>query len=132
VLGLDWETLRLFLHVLGAAVWVGGQLILAALVPVLRRIDPAAPGAAARAFARVAWPAYVLLVGTGIWNVVAAGDQGAAYEHTLEAKLVFVALSGIGAYAHQRARSRVMLATGGAIGFLGALLALLYGVRLAQ
>jgi putative copper export protein len=132
VLGLDWETLRLFLHVLGAAVWVGGQLILVALVPGLRRIDPAAPGAAARAFARLAWPAYVLLVGTGIWNVVAAGDQGADYDHTLEAKLVFVALSGLGAYAHQRARSRAMLAAGGAVGFLGALLALLYGVRLAQ
>ena len=132
MLGLDWETLRLFLHVLGAAVWVGGQLLLVTLVPVLRRLDPAAPGVVARAYARVAWPAFVLLVGTGIWNIVAVGDQSDDYRHTLDAKLVFVALSGLGAYAHQRARSKAMLAAGGAVGFLGALLALLYGVRLGQ
>jgi putative copper export protein len=132
VLGLDWETLRLFLHVLGATVWVGGQVLLGALVPVLRRVDAAAPRAVARAFARIAWPAFVLLVGTGIWNIVAVGDESADYRHTLDAKLVFVALSGIGAYAHQRASSKAMLAAGGAVGLIGALLALLYGVRLAQ
>jgi len=33
---LDWETIRLFLHVLAATVWVGGQITLAALVPALR------------------------------------------------------------------------------------------------
>ena len=30
------ESLRLFLHVLAASVWVGGQLVLGALVPRLR------------------------------------------------------------------------------------------------
>ena len=33
---VDLETLRLFLHVLAATIWVGGQLTLAALVPALR------------------------------------------------------------------------------------------------
>ena len=41
-------TLRLFLHVLAATVWVGGQLTLAGLVPGLRAI---APDAATRS-----WP----------------------------------------------------------------------------
>jgi putative copper export protein len=132
VLGLDWETLRLFLHVLGATVWVGGQIMLGALVPVLRRVGADAPRVVARAYARIAWPAFVLLVGTGIWNIVAEGDRGADWQHTLDAKLVFVALSGVGAYAHQRASSKAMLAAGGAVGLIGALLALLYGVRLAQ
>ncbi|MFL6139896.1 MAG: hypothetical protein ACJ74O_19140 [Frankiaceae bacterium] len=132
MLGLDWESLRLFLHVLGATVWVGGQLLLAALVPVLRRLDPGAPAAVARAFARIAWPAFALLVGTGAWNVVAVGDQGAAYQRTLWVKLGFVALSGAGALAHQRARSRAVLAAGGALAGIGALAALLLGVRLAQ
>lgn len=30
-------TVRLFLHVLGATVWVGGQIALAGIVPVVRR-----------------------------------------------------------------------------------------------
>jgi uncharacterized membrane protein len=37
MLPVSWDTIRLFLHVLAATVWVGGQLTLAALVPVLRR-----------------------------------------------------------------------------------------------
>ena len=35
-------TVRLFLHVIAATVWVGGQLTLAGLVPGLRAIDPRA------------------------------------------------------------------------------------------
>ena len=37
MLTVSWDTIRLFLHVLAATIWVGGQLVLAALVPVLRR-----------------------------------------------------------------------------------------------
>ena len=32
MLPVDLETVRLFLHVLGATIWVGGQLVLAALL----------------------------------------------------------------------------------------------------
>jgi hypothetical protein len=38
VLSVSWDTIRLFLHVVAATIWVGGQLTLAALVPVLRRL----------------------------------------------------------------------------------------------
>jgi len=48
VLSPDADTLRLFLHVLGATLWVGGQLTLAPLVPALREVSPDAPRAAAR------------------------------------------------------------------------------------
>ena len=37
MLAVSWDTIRLFLQVLAATIWVGGQLVLAALVPVLRR-----------------------------------------------------------------------------------------------
>ena len=37
MLAVSWDTIRLFLHILAATIWVGGQLVLAALVPVLRR-----------------------------------------------------------------------------------------------
>ena len=33
MLSVNWDTIRLFVHVLAAAIWVGGQLTLAALVP---------------------------------------------------------------------------------------------------
>ena len=38
MLTVSWDTIRLFLHVLAATIWVGGQLTLAALVPVTRAI----------------------------------------------------------------------------------------------
>ena len=31
MLTVSWDTIRLFLHVLAATIWVGGQLVLAAL-----------------------------------------------------------------------------------------------------
>ncbi len=55
MLTVSWDTVRLFLHVLAATIWVGGQLTLAALVPVLRRVGPDAPRVAAPRFAIVAW-----------------------------------------------------------------------------
>ena len=60
------DVTRLFLHVLAATIWVGGQLTLAALVPALRPLGRDVPGVAARAFRRVAWPAFAVLVLTGI------------------------------------------------------------------
>jgi putative copper export protein len=71
MLAVSWGTVRLFLHVLAATVWVGGQLTLAALVPVLRRQGPDAPRVAARRFSLVAWPAYGVLLITGVWNIAA-------------------------------------------------------------
>ena len=103
VLPVTADSVRLFLHVLGASVWVGGQLVLAGLVPVLRQdASPSTVRAAARQFQRLAWPAYALLVATGIWNLgaIQLGDQSGAYLATLMVKLVLVALSGLAAAAH--------------------------------
>lgn len=128
--GLD--ALRLFLHVLAATIWVGGQLVLAALVPVLRRVSPDAPRAAARQFGKVAWPAFWVLVATGFWNVLAADDTDAdGYQATLGAKLTVVALSGLTAWLHQRAATTRDRAVFGALTGLTAVLALFLGVLLA-
>ena len=131
VLSVDSDVVRLFLHVLGATVWVGGQLVLAALVPVLRRVSADAPRTAARAFNRVAWPAFALLVATGIWNIFAEGDRGGRYRTTLAVKLVVVAASGVTAWLHTRARSARGLAVFGTLTGLTALGALFLGVLLA-
>ncbi|MEW1955320.1 hypothetical protein [Terrabacter sp. NPDC080008] len=128
---VDLGTLRLFLHILGATVWVGGQVTLAALVPALRAAGTDVPRAAANAFNRIAWPAFVLLLLTGVWNVVAEGDKGPAYEHTLMLKYTLVAASGVTALVHSRVSSRRAMAVFGALTGLTALAALFVGIMLA-
>lgn len=127
------ETVRLFLHLLAAAVWVGGQVVMAGLVPVLRGLDPDAPRVAARAFStRLAWPAFIVLVGTGIWNVVAVDVSvtDTRYALTLGVKIVVVAAVGLAAWAHGATGNRRVLAVTGALSGLGSLLALFLGVLL--
>jgi putative copper export protein len=132
VIDLSWETVRLFLHVLGATVWVGGQLTLAALVPALRRAAPDAPRAAALAFNRVAWPAFALLLVNGAWNVaVQPEDTTNGYDAVLVAKLVVVAASGLTAYLHTKASTPRARGLYGGLTALTALTALLLGVLLA-
>ena len=129
---LDLETVRLFLHVLAATVWVGGQITLAALVPALRGTAEGVTRVAARAFNRIAWPAFGVLVLTGIWNVLAMDDDSAAFHRTLMLKYAFVISSGVTAYLHQRARTPRWLAIWGALTGLTALGALFVGVWLAE
>ena len=126
MLPIHAATVRLFLHVLGATVWVGGQIVLAALVPTLRRTGGRdAILAAARRFQLVAWPAFVLLLATGVWNLFAVhvGDQSSAYYTTLFVKLLLVAVSGIGALGHTLFMRRSP-ALGGALAGVGLLAAL--------
>jgi putative copper export protein len=125
----DIDTIRLFLHVLGAAVWVGGQIVVGAMAPRLRRISPEASKAAAQAFARVAWPGFALVVVTGIWNMVEAmqGDLESSYNAVLGIKIVIVALSGLAAWLHTRARTPQMVGMWGGIAGLTALAAMFLG-----
>jgi putative copper export protein len=132
MLGVTGTDVRLFLHVLAATVWVGGQLTLAGLLPALRAAGADVPATVARRFARVAWPAFWLLIGTGIWNLVAVRAQvHGAYRTTLIVKLVLVVVSGVAAFAHTRTESRAGRALAGALAGLSALGALFLGVVLA-
>lgn len=133
MLPVTTDTVRLFLHVLAAAIWVGGQLTLAGLLPGLRALDADAPRMAARRFDRIAWPAFAVLVVTGVWHVFesSVGDRGTDWQFTLFVKLVVVALAGVSAVAHATTTSRVMLAVAGAVTGLTSLLALFLGVQLA-
>jgi putative copper export protein len=134
MLPVDLDTIRLFLHVTAAAVWVGGQFTVAGLLGTVRALDPDAPRAVARAFARIAWPAYGVLVVTGIWNLleVEVGDQSDAYLVTLAVKVLVVLVSGAAAAAHALSRSRAVLAAGGALAGVSALAAVFLGVQLAS
>ena len=125
-------TIRLFLHVLAASVWVGGQIVLVGLVPAIRASHPDATKLVATAYGRVAWPAFALAVITGLWNLseIPVTDTGTDYQITLFLKITLAIVSGAGAAVHQVGRSRVALAAGGAVGFLAALAAMYLGFLL--
>ena len=132
MLAVDWDTIRLFLHVLAATIWVGGQLTLAALVPVLRGAGSEVTKAAANGFNRIAWPAFAVLIATGVWNVIAEHDKDhGSYHATLILKYVVVGLSGVTAYLHSRAKSKAAMAAFGGLTGLTALGALFVGIMLA-
>lgn len=131
MLSVSWDTIRLFLHVLAATVWVGGQLTLAALVPALRGLGTDVPRAAARRFNQVAWPAFAVLLITGVWNVIAVQSQiSGSYAVTLWVKLIVVAISGVTAALHALAKSKTGLAVYGTLTGISALAALFLGIML--
>ena len=83
--------------------WVGGQIALAGVVPVVRRFGGIETArAVARRFQLIAWPAFGLLVATGIWNLFAneVAERPTSYTATVIVKLAFAAVSGIGAAGH--------------------------------
>lgn len=125
MLPISATTIRLFLHILAATVWVGGQVALAGVVPVVRQLGGRdAARAVARRFQLIAWPAFAVLIVTGIWNLLAAkiGDQSSAYLTTLSVKLALVVVSGSAAAGHiVLARRRPAL--GGALAGLALLAA---------
>lgn len=126
------DTVRLFLHLIAASVWVGGQIVLGALVPSLRRAFPESGTVIARAFARVAWPAFAIVVVTGLWSLaeISVGDTNTAYQITLFIKILLVMTSGAAAFVHQVGQSKAALAIGGALGLLTATAAMFCGLLL--
>ena len=91
----------LWLHLIAMAFFIGGQLMLAAIVvPVLRRLDDRAPlRAAARRFGIGTLVAVLVLVITG---AAMASHQHKWSDSTLQVKLGLVVLVGILIGAHMR------------------------------
>jgi len=126
------DGVRLSLHVLAAAVWVGGQITLAGLLPSARGLGPDAPRTLAWAFARLQWPAYAVLLATGIWNVSAAGSpQPHAWQAVLGVKITVVLVAGLAAWLHTRATSKAAIGALGAMSGLASVTALILGIFLA-
>ncbi|HVA52639.1 MAG TPA: hypothetical protein VNF05_03910 [Acidimicrobiales bacterium] len=126
-----WAIVRLSLHVLGACVWVGGQLVLAGLVVTLRGISHDAPAKVARAFARFTWPAYGLLIVTGVWNVAAMGSGATSnWNAVFGVKMFFVLVAGLGAFLHTKAASPKAKGVFAGVGMIGTIAALVLGVAL--
>ena len=124
---------RLTLHVLAATIWVGGQFTLAGLLPTVRRLGEDAPKRIARAFGRIQWPAYAVLLVTGVWNVLAVHvkDATGAWKAVLLVKIVVVLIAGLSAYIHQNAKTKAGLAAFGALTAFASVAALVLGIVLA-
>lgn len=116
-------TIRLFLHVLAASVWVGGQIVLVGVVPAIRTAHPEATKLVAKAYGRIAWPAFAVVVVTGLWSLseISVSGTDTAYQVTLFLKIILAIVSGAAVAVHQAGRSKLALAVGGAVGFVAAL-----------
>lgn len=128
------HTIRVFIHVFAGTIWVGGQVVMGGLVPSLREIGPDAPRKVARRFAMIAWPAYVVLLFTGIWNALAIDLE--AYPDSAKAwfgfKMTCFLITGGGAALHSLVKKKWALAIGGAAAALGAVGTLLAAVAFTR
>jgi len=124
---------RLILHVLAATVWVGGQITVTGLLPTIRTLGDDAPKKVARTLGRLLWPAYAVLIVTGLWNIQAvdAKHASSAWNAVLGIKITFVLIAGVAVFLHQRSTSRTALAVWGSIGGIASIIALCLGVFLA-
>jgi uncharacterized membrane protein len=127
-----WLVALVSLHVLGAALWIGGQLVLAPATRVLRD-DRDRLRAVARAAQPTLWSGLALAAATGVLLVA---RRGLAWSGLPTAKAALVVLAAAGAALHVVAGRRrwapglvgagagVALAAGLALVVLGAMLRL--------
>ena len=132
MLTIDLDVVVLTLHVLAATIWVGGQVVLLALVGPLRRTAPAGLAPAARTFAWVAWPAFAVLVLTGGAMLSGAAAQSAAWKTTLLIKMAFVLLSGLGAALHTLLKNPALKGISAGVGLVSAVAVVLLGVSIVE
>jgi putative copper export protein len=127
------EAIRLTLHVLAASIWVGGQIATMGMAGPSRSFGPGAPEVLTRAFARLAWPAYAVVVVTGFWNITTFewASQSSAWKAVLIAKIIVVAASGLGVLLQARAGTRAQQALWGSVAGLASVAALAMGILLA-
>jgi putative copper export protein len=131
--GITVTTVRMFLHVLAATVWVGGQLVLGGLVGVVReRAGSEGTRAVARRFALLSWPAFAVSTFTGIWNAldIPFEDYPDSYKAVFGAKMTCFMITGGGAALHSLLPQKWAKAVGGAMASLGAVAVLFFAVAL--
>ncbi|MDR7414932.1 MAG: hypothetical protein QN193_02555 [Armatimonadota bacterium] len=86
-----------FLHVLAAATWVGGNVLFFLAAPLLRREDPGGFRALGRVFRTVSWAAVAVLVLTGLWFLATGWDPRGG---VLAVKLLLVTAALVLKVAH--------------------------------
>ncbi len=124
---------RLSLHILAACVWLGGQIVVAGLLPTIRSLGEDAPRKVAQAFGRLSWPAFWLLILTGVWNYAAVhgNTMSSGWNTAFGIKMLAVVLAGVGTFLHTRATTARAKGIFAGIGTLATLAAMVLGVALA-
>ncbi len=94
-MAFDWIR---YLHLLAAAVWTGGLIVLAFTVTALRRAGADRPQlqAAARMFSRLSWTAMTISLATGIVQLLRFGPSATSLGTEL-GRAVFIKLILVGA-----------------------------------
>jgi putative copper export protein len=128
------DSLRILLHLVAVAIWVGGQIVLAGVVPALRQTSPNALPVIAKSFARVAWPAMVIIVLTGVWGLgeINATDRSSEYLVTFAFKMLLVGAAIMATLIHSSGQTKIAKALGDAIGLLASLAAMYLGTLMAH
>ena len=128
------NSIRTYLHILAVCVWLGGQIVLAGVVPRLRKSNPEALTNIAKGYAAIAWPAMIFIVFTGAWGLaeVDVANNSTEYMVTFGFKMLLVAMAVIATLIHSNGTSKLAKGLGGAIGLLATLIAAYCGVLLAH
>lgn len=110
------DDLLRFFHLLGAAVWIGGMLTMAALVPAMRAAGASIDliRSTARRFGLVAWAGVAVAVVTGMTQLVRL-DIPTRGNTPLAIKLSLVGLAVALAWGHQTFARGLSAAARGAI-----------------
>ncbi|MCC7076356.1 MAG: CopD family protein [Acidimicrobiia bacterium] len=99
-------SLALWVHLIFVSIWVGGQVVVAFLVPTIRRSDPDPAGArrvltaVTRRFQAVAWSALVGALFSGIWLILLQPTQTGTWARILFEKLTVIVLAALAVAAH--------------------------------
>jgi putative copper export protein len=128
------DSVRIFLHLMAVAVWVGGQIVLAGIVPQIRRVAPEAMKTVAQGFAKIAWPAFLVIVFTGMWGLatIDVSGESSQYMATFGIKILLVGIAAIATLIHSNGTSKAAKGIGGATSLLASLLAAFAGILMAH
>lgn len=98
---------RNILHLIGIIVWVGGLVLMGALMPIIAKTNPEAVPKVTKQFSRVAWPAFFFAVLTGLWNLSSNWeDADTSWKIAVFIKFGLVVITGITAWLHLKATKR--------------------------
>lgn len=130
---LDGDAIRVFLHLMAVSVWLGGQIVVGGIVPAVRKNNPEVLGVIAKAFGRVAWPAFGVAVFTGVWNLISVdgNETTSGWSALLGIKMLLVVITGIAAWVHQNTNKASIRGAGAAVALLASIVAVMFGVMLS-